>query len=90
MVSMYTHSMYTFNTLYVCYRYIEEVHEEVSMMKKYFLMNLQHFKLANFLDHFIHKILVCTLCEINSFFSFKCISSILCDFVTEILKMCIK
>ena len=26
---MYTHSMYTFNTLHVCYRYIEEVHEEV-------------------------------------------------------------
>ena len=35
---VYTHAMYTFDTLHVCYRYIEEVHEEISMMKKYFFL----------------------------------------------------
>ena len=40
--------MYPFNTLQICYRHIEDVHEGIICRKKIFLTNLQHSQLSQF------------------------------------------
>ena len=42
------HSLDLFNTSQICYRHIEDVHEEVWCRKKYFLINLQAFFPSHF------------------------------------------
>ena len=52
--------------------------------EKIYLINLQHFKLSHFwtIPYIKWWFKQCTLYEINSSYSFKCILSKLCEYVT--------
>ena len=70
------------------------------MSRKLFLTNLQHLELSQFstnehnewylILHTLWNQLPLELCEINFFYSCQCFLSILCRYVTNILKICMK